>query len=168
MSVAMTPLLLTLLLNSSAGSGTHLFRLVDTEERQLPGSLIGASGDRPIVRRLVDDSRPSFAAAVTLVTVGGLLGTAGTGGVGFGLAMLIMSGDSLYSGVAVLLGIMIGAAGVVVLVAGIACAILGVNKFKARAAAADYDALSSGDRRAVADPSSATRAPSQLITLATF
>ncbi len=69
------------------------------------------------------------------LSFGGLLGTAGLGGLVFGLALIANAGGLLYSSLAIAVGIIFAGAGALLLAGAIVCIVLGIKSFRARGAA---------------------------------
>jgi hypothetical protein len=110
----MTALILAALLNTAP----HSFHLVDAEDAPRSSTQL----------RLANPDRPSVAATGALLGFGGLLSTAGTAGFGFGAVMILLAGDSVYSGIAYFLGAIIAGVGGVVLSIGIVLLVKGIQK----------------------------------------
>lgn len=131
----------------------------------LGGSL--AQAEARLEKRLqLIEERPSFGASVALLTVGGLLGTAGTAATGFGLVMIALAGQSVWSGIAVAIGVIFAAPGAAVMIAGIAMMYAGAQKLRAHNIA--NEEMEARDDLDWGRADSATAAPPQMIALATF
>lgn len=153
---SMTGLVIALLLNSS--NGTYGLRLVDADEPRSRGSL---------TEMTVAHDRPSLASVIVPGTFGALFTVTGSGGVVFGLAMMLASGNSLYSGIALGIGIISAGIGALVLIGGVVCIMMAARNNKARGGSDDDD-KPRRFRPTEANPYVVEAAPSKLVTVAMF
>lgn len=93
--------------------------------------------EREVRQRLLEDARPSFAGAVVLLTAGGIVGTAGTAASVFGVLMMAMSGNSLFSELTLAIGAVFAIPGAGALVLGIAMMVAGSNRLRDHLTATD-------------------------------